>query len=53
MDPNLLAQSKALQFHRGSFSRWNRFWELHFYFGLVLSHHPWGHKGDAEAWFGF
>lgn len=49
MDANLLAQGKALQFHRGSFRRWNRFWELHFYFGLILSHHPWEHKGDAKT----
>lgn len=53
MDPNLLPQGKALQFHRCSFRRWNRFWELHFYFGLVLSHHPCEQKGDAKAWLDF
>lgn len=53
MDENLLPQGKALQFHRCSFCRWNCFWELHFYFRLILPHHPCEHKIDAKAWLNF
>lgn len=36
---NLLPQGEAFQPHRGSFCSRDHFWELHFYFGLIFTHH--------------
>lgn len=45
---NLLPQCKALQSCCCSFCTWNHFWELHFYFWLVFTHHSCEHIIDAK-----
>lgn len=48
-DRDLLPQGEALQPGRAAFSRGDRFWKLHFYFGLVFTHHACEQKEGSES----
>lgn len=48
-DRDLLPQGEALQPGCATFSRGDRFWKLHFYFGLVFTHHACEQKEGSES----